>query len=74
VKKRLSEDAQAEVSETQSIAVKALQEIRTIHWSLEATINIILESGRDGYMEAAQIIRPAVERLGAVIEENKFAE
>ena len=67
-----AEAREIEIEETKPISVKALQEVRTIFWSLESIIDIALEGDVD--MQVVQAIRPAVERLGAIIEENEFSE
>lgn len=46
----------------------------TIHDSLEAAINLLLESGFNQYRDAAMLIRPAVERLKRICDENDFPE
>ncbi|MBN2242813.1 MAG: hypothetical protein JW793_08985 [Acidobacteria bacterium] len=54
----------------------ALSEIRvTLHTSLESAINFAMEAGP--CMKAAELaglIRPAVERLKAICEQNDFPE
>lgn len=58
-----------------SVSAEALQEIRvTIHNSLEAAINLMLEAHSEEYLAAAELIRPAVERLERICEENDFPE
>ncbi len=58
------------------VSADALCEIRvTIHHALETAINMCLEcSSTFDSGDAAELIRPAVERLAAICEENGFPE
>lgn len=66
---------ETEQPEMVSVPADVLSEIRvTIHDSLEAAINLMLETDSDEYAAASALIRPAVERLARICEENKFPE
>ena len=62
------------IQQTQPIAVKALQEIRTIQESLQAAISVMIQAADTQYPDAAALITPAVERLAAIATENHFPE
>jgi hypothetical protein len=57
-----------------SVPETVLQEIRSIHGSLEAISALILEATIIHPDTVVAAIDPAIERLGAIIEENNFPE
>jgi hypothetical protein len=57
------------------VSTEALSEIRIdIHDSLEAAISLWLESGLGELIDAAALIRPAVDRLEAICRDNSFPD
>ncbi len=71
--KRTTPEVQAP-AETRSVAVNVLQELRTIHQSLEAVIDLVYEAHQEEAVQVVAAIEPAVDRLGAIIRENDFPE
>jgi hypothetical protein len=67
--------AETEEATKMLVSNEALSEIRvTIHHSLEAAVDLWLEAGSEELIQASELIRPAVERLGAIARENNFPE
>ena len=77
-KKNLSQPAsvspQKPAEKTQAISEKALKEIRSLYWSLDAVMAITFTAPDADPEQIILAIRPAVERLGAIIEQNHFPE
>jgi hypothetical protein len=77
MKQQKSREVQAEEDNNQMLVSKeALSEIRvTIHDSLETAINMCMECSQSyDAGDAVMLMRPAVERLAAICQENHFPE
>ena len=74
-KTKLSAEPAEPEDEKVLVSRLALQEIRcVIYPSLESAIDFWLEAQDEQLSNAAVLIRPAVERLARIAEENKFPE
>ena len=76
-KKQSTKTANTAQPKTTEILVPedVLREIRVqISHSLDAVIDLLFDSELDGSAQAAQLIRPAVERLEGICKENGFPQ